>query len=39
MKNIKYKYREVYIFVMERGKEAKYHIEILPNNLNVKKII
>ena len=38
MTNIKYKYRKVHIVVMEKGKEAKYHIEILPKNLNFKKI-
>ena len=38
MKNIKYKFRKVYIVVMKRGKEANYHIDILPENLNFKKI-
>ena len=38
MTNRKYKYGELYILEWKRGKEAIYHIEILPKNLNFKKI-
>ena len=36
MKNIKYKYRKVYIFRVEK---ANSHIDLLPKNLNFMKII
>ena len=39
MKNIKYKYRKVYILEWKSVKEANSHIDFLPKNLNFKKII